>query len=509
LVHWSILEATNTSETRVLLQQSFSPPISVESAENPLQAESPMQAEDPPFQLRKYVELQDEIKNPSEEIMPKRQQRDNSWSNYNRATIVEKAPWFTPRKMCKNTCCVETVAISLEQEKYQVINTRDGLDLADVMIPQGKVKPHELHGPHLKYHAQTLTKAMLPCLVPGTIIGIENHKDIVFTHFFHNLRPNIKVPYMITTTGSDGDSPEQHPEYLRDPLLIKWYATNPKYHDHQEFQKNIHKFHPMKLGLSYQHPQERRLLPYLKLNNFTNPFLDKSKWDFTKNKFDFTKDVFVHFGLQHAEERLPLWDLLCPTKVTNATSCNKETNRLSPHQIYSDMSQYRFGVSPPGRGYDCYRTYEMLLLGIIPIIEDMGPESRDLFKGLPVIIMPKMTKATNKQQFVDIIHSYIESENFQNATYEEGWGHLFFQHNRQDMLKYSKRMKEIVVDDAGKQYFQAYRYSEVGNQDAIDALNGVEDIQEMIWGPWYEDPLPKFEEGEQDWLDRWSKLAEQ
>jgi hypothetical protein len=499
LLYWADLDATNRNEALELFRiSSLSPPTCDDNAKNIIQAENP------PLQLRKYVDLQDEIKNASEALMPNGQPQQKSYSNYQRATVVERAPWFTPRKLCKQTCCVETVAISLEQDKYQLINIRDGMDLADVIIPRGKKKAEDMHPPRLRYFARTLTKAMLPCLVPGTIIGLLNHRDIVVGHFFRNLRPHIKVPYILSTSDSDAYSPEQRPQYLSDPLLIKWYGTNPRNHANEAFQKNLRKFEPMKVGLSYIYPQEKNLLPYLKLNKFANPFLDKSRWDFEENDFDFDKDVFVHFGLKHAEHRRPLWDMLCPTPNENITSCNRDTARLPTHQVYSDMSQYRFGVSPPGIGYDCFRTYEMLLLGIIPIIEDMHPDMRlksnDLFRGLPIIVMPNMRKATSKQQFMDVIQSYIASEKFQNASFEEGWEHLFFQHNRQEMLKDAKRVQDIVADDTGKQFYQAYRYSEVGSQDAI---NGEEDSK-LMDGTWYNDPLPKFEAGELEWLEQWA-----
>jgi hypothetical protein len=74
-------------------------------------------------------------------------------------------------------------------------------------------------------------------------------------------------------------------------------------------------------------------------------------------------------------------------------------------------------AAPPVYGYDCCRTYEMLLLGVIPIIfEDMGPESNGLLNGLPVVIMPKMRQATNRQECVDATHSYIASDKLQNVT---------------------------------------------------------------------------------------------
>ncbi|CAB9522061.1 expressed unknown protein [Seminavis robusta] len=496
-----LLQQASSSTTELVAMMQSALPQSFESFPD---VGLPFQTEEakPQYKYQKYVELQDEIEKAAKENpLPEYGGREEtSWSAFHRAAVVERAPWLPQRKMCKETCCVETVAISLDQDEHQLINTRDGIDLADLVLPYGRKPANEIF--HMDYFAKTLDKAMIPCIVPGTIIGIENHRDLSIG-FFHEYRPKIKVPYIISTTGSDGDSPEAYEHYISDPLLIKWYGTNPRYKDHPVFQKHAHtKFEPWNLGLSISHPQERNLLPYMKLNQFMNPFLDKSKWDLSNNnKLDFAKDVFVHFRRREIH-RKKLWNTLCTSNVTEGVSCNPDIN-VPTHKTYSEMSQFRFGISPPGNGYDCYRTYEMLLLGVIPIVEERDILSQKLFEGMPVILMPKLTHATSQQEFVDAIESYIASPNFQNANFTKGWGRLFLKHKRQQMLKDSMRDREIVEDERGRKYYQAYRYSVVGPSKNI---RDQEQLDARI-AEWYDDPQPKFEPGEEDWLARWKDRA--
>ncbi|CAB9526292.1 expressed unknown protein [Seminavis robusta] len=406
-------------------------------------------------QLIRYFEARHQI---NETMHGKNKSKDLSGTAYERAQVVKHAPWMPRRKMCKESCCVEAVAISLAQDEHQIIHGRDAMDLSDLMVRHYD-RSHRKGG-RVQFHAQMLNEKMLPCLVPGTTIFVENHhKDLLY--FWQKLRPQIEVPYVLITSLSDGNSPFARSENIGDPLLMKWYGTNPKYSKHPTFQKHYEKkFKPMHLGLAGFGfvKQEQHLLPYLRLNNFTNPFLDKARWDFSMEPFDFEKDVFIHFGL-HKDHRRALWQVLCPNASATSVSCNRNTRTLAVTEIYAETSKHRFGVSPVGEGYDCYRTYELLLLGVIPIIEERYPESHDLFEGLPVIQMPNMRNANSTQQFTEAIKSYIESDKFQNANFEDGWQRLFLKYQRQQLLHDTGRDKEILVDEQGREYYQAYHYS--------------------------------------------------
>lgn len=288
-------------------------------------------------------------------------------SSFDLAISVSKAPWFEPRRLCKKTCCVETVAVSLGQDDYKPINWRtDHQDLADIRI-------QKFVNDDVSVFAQNFNEAVVPCLLPGTIIALDNYEDVV-QYFWFQIRPKIRVPYILITGGSDSQAPIANPsflpDYIRDPLLIQWYASNPNYAIESEVFRDLRhaKFQPILTGLSYFHPQHRYLMAYLELTNFTNPFQSMERWSMNATDIDFDRDIFVHFGMKHRPRRRPIWDALCGnnnTSVPNRVSCNHNTDTIPLHRMYQEMSTAKFGVSPPGKGYDCYRHYELLLLGVI------------------------------------------------------------------------------------------------------------------------------------------------
>jgi hypothetical protein len=58
--------------------------------------------------------------------------------------------------------------------------------------------------------------------------------------------------------------------------------------------------------------------------------------------------------------------------------------QYSPSVFYRSISNSQFVISPEGNGIDCHRTYEALLAGCVPIVED-NPLIREKYKGMPVI----------------------------------------------------------------------------------------------------------------------------
>ena len=445
-----------------------------------------------PGQYFRYFELHEQVIKLANELTPEGTSQPGSYSAYSRALVVTNAPWLPPRRMCKETCCVEAVAISLDQDKHQIIQCTDGSDLADITSsfdPRAEGK---------RFHAAGFHEALLPCLVPGTIINMHSMFESS-VNFWEKYRAKIQVPFVLMTTGTDINSPQMGDKYIGDTLLLHWYGTNPVRLTEPSFQEHAHKFRPMKLGLSGgNHPHERYMLPYLKLNNFTNPFLDKSRWDLSKQPLHFDKDVFVKYGNHWLQHRTDLWQSLCPnTTHFNTTSCGSAANLVPVDQTYADMSRYRFGVSPPGAGWDCYRTYEMLYLGVIPLVEIRDSYSHELFQGLPVILVPKLGTGTTRKDVLDAIHNYIASDVFQNASFEAGWESLFFSHRRRQILKDSGRDEENLIDDNGREYYQAYRYTVLGAEQAT--VNQVE--QDLSW---IDQPRP-LSEHDESWLRKWKK----
>ena len=282
---------------------------------------------------------------PKERLTEPEKSREKYTTAFTEATVVVGVrPWFKPRKECKETCCAETVAISLDQDDHHIINTVDGLDLADVMIEKYK-NPR-----YLEFFASNLTSNILPCLQPGTIIHLDNHGDIL-KDFFIRLRANITVPYVLITSESDADSPLMFGEMLAvDNLLIKWYGQSPNM-KRVPIAMGQRKLEPFPLGLSKQYEQSPYLSRYLELRNFTSPFRGKEqkrRWTLSSDlamDSDMTslQDIlFIKFGLnpRSIKHREPLFKMLCENNSTKPTRDNVtcQLKQVTPHEIYEAAS---------------------------------------------------------------------------------------------------------------------------------------------------------------------------
>ncbi len=74
----------------------------------------------------------------------------------------------------------------------------------------------------------------------------------------------------------------------------------------------------------------------------------------------------------------------CLKKVKH-TLLVMETEKIPRITTWTNMTKYKFVLSPPGVGLDCHRTWEALVLGCIPIIKSSCIDS--VYEGLPVWIV--------------------------------------------------------------------------------------------------------------------------
>jgi hypothetical protein len=59
----------------------------------------------------------------------------------------------------------------------------------------------------------------------------------------------------------------------------------------------------------------------------------------------------------------------------------------------AQLGRSQFVLSPPGIGWDCYRTYEAIVMGAIPIVRRERPMT-DVCEGLPVLIVDDWNEIT-------------------------------------------------------------------------------------------------------------------
>lgn len=203
--------------------------------------------------------------------------------------------------------------------------------------------------------------------------------SIIFTNaftlndFFKEIHPKIKNPYIIITVYG---SPRT--EYANDPKIIAWFGmANKAAHE-------VEKFNIIPLGIfrslslfqnSHEFNQKFKFLRH-------NPKIKMLYMNFTLHTWSqFRRDVFNFFE--------------------NKPYCVKSERK--PFSEYMDeMSEFKFVLSPYGDLLDCYRHWEAIIVGSIPII--MSSYLDKVFEDLPVLIVDNY---------------YTITEDFLNKKYEE------------------------------------------------------------------------------------------
>jgi len=87
-------------------------------------------------------------------------------------------------------------------------------------------------------------------------------------------------------------------------------------------------------------------------------------------------------------------------------------------------------ISPPGYGLDTHRTWEILMLGRIPIIGDTGVNR--VYEGLPVLVVKDwsiLSKEWLEEQFQIIVNQW-DSYQWERLKLDY-WMRLLFRHRHE------------------------------------------------------------------------------
>eukprot|EP00035_Acanthoeca_spectabilis_P035479 m.34917 g.34917 ORF g.34917 m.34917 type:complete len:671 (-) comp7386_c0_seq1:236-2248(-) len=179
---------------------------------------------------------------------------------------------------------------------------------------------------------------------------------------------------------------------LRMPELVAWYSNNavlkhPKLHalpigvkcSQLETLVSTILSRPDDSGLN----QQRRFKLLVNFNLSTFPCTHTK---FRRGGFC-TRPLIV----VTAAQRWPFATVLPPALLERLVP----TQRLP--QLFRDLlTAFRFVLSPPGFGWDCFRTYEALLAGTIPIVVRTNTPSDRLFDDLPVLLVDSYDEITEE-----------------------------------------------------------------------------------------------------------------
>ena len=250
-----------------------------------------------------------------------------------------------------------------------------------------------------------LTEEMLPCLQNGTTIFVDTRS---VKYFLAEMHPKILVNYILMSGDSDMAYPLQLERWVH-PLLdeifagrtriVQWFVMNCHPGSNQLWRTSTI-FSCLPQGISqwvnaryYQH-------------------LASGKDDSFANRFLKTNDYWLlaSFDIEHSTNyRRPLWSLVCHGRLKNISKCFYQGGKLNPWRYLLHVARSKFVLSPPGDGMDCYRTWEALYVGSIPIIVESSINS--IFDRLPVLIV---------KRYEDITLPFLENvyENMTRQTYD-------------------------------------------------------------------------------------------
>jgi hypothetical protein len=219
----------------------------------------------------------------------------------------------------------------------------------------------------------------------GTIwIRSQSHKghgDLV--NFVQHVLPLRNTPFDLITTDGDNSYPSHLSNYgqlLDNPHLQTWYTQN---YDGGGGLEHSYRIQPIPIGLDLH-----------TLDGFPPELRSSQK---VLEEMLQIRQASIEQGttIRQPELWIPPMSISSSERgqaLSMAGQClqivdGNSQGRLPPMELYKTFTQYRFGLSPPGNGVDCHRTWEMLFFGMIPIIHSSPMDVLYHKFDLPVVLV--------------------------------------------------------------------------------------------------------------------------
>ena len=173
--------------------------------------------------------------------------------------------------------------------------------------------------------------------------------DVIFVRdaplFFRKMHPHIKHPYIIVSHGEHLDAMDkEHNAFLEEEKVIAWFGI------HASKKVSHPKYFQIPIGV-IQQPENYRKKAQL------NSLFKKLRKTAQKEHL-----LYMNFADWQKPERKKVRALFIKESYT------KRGQRQPFHSYLKEMAQCKFTLSPKGLGPDCYRTWEALLVGSIPVV---------------------------------------------------------------------------------------------------------------------------------------------
>jgi len=238
-------------------------------------------------------------------------------------------------------------------------------NINDIIILKGKKANYPYFSGHIFRYLcdfvfeKTNCKFKVANVCDGDTILVGNKSNIL-DYFFRHIHPKIKAKYILVThNGLCLGGLERYRKYLEDDTIVAWFGKNMTIEHEKAF--------PIPVGL--------------------NPWSAKKKFiDAALEKLPAKKNIllYMNFALGAKKNRRGPIRRNVYNMFKNKKFCTKA--RKKKLQAYLlDLARSKFVLSPEGNGIDCFRTWEAMLLGSIPVV--LTSKLDPLFEDLPVLIV--------------------------------------------------------------------------------------------------------------------------
>ncbi len=213
--------------------------------------------------------------------------------------------------------------------------------------------------------------------------------------FFKKMHPRIQHPYIIVTHGEHLDKVSKiYEQFMDEEKVIAWFGI------HASKKVQHPKFFPIPIGVIQQPANYKKRAS---LHEYFTRLRKTSEHKYL---------LYMNFADINKPERKRVREMF-----SHKSYC-KRGQRQPFNSYLKEMAQCKFTLSPKGLGPDCYRTWESLLCGSIPVVR--RSQLDPLFEGLPVLIIDKWEEIN--EEFLEKKYIEIMSKKYDlRRLYMEYW----------------------------------------------------------------------------------------
>lgn len=216
--------------------------------------------------------------------------------------------------------------------------------------------------------------------------------------------PRLEEPVVLVTGASDyspiAHAPSASAAILESGMILHWFCSQP------DFPSQEGKVTPIPLGVPYPYRNDIHFVkPWYALRRHITKRYDIAEYDrrlaaLVRQRQPAHKRRLAalgDFALNNSSRSGRLGETRAEVaEILEDSGCvHFPKAAVQPLQLYETYGHYAFVVSPFGRAMDCYRTWEALMMGAVPIVR-RSPIAR-VFEGLPVAIVDDWREVTSQK----------------------------------------------------------------------------------------------------------------